>query len=147
MTREANIDVVASWFANVTWGRAEMRAAVARFWDADADFYPVRKFPESRPCHGIEEISDFLVRFLDAWAHLEWELHDLIDIGYDRVLVCASMRAEGHGSGLKLEGDLFECVWLRNGRLMRAEDHLTLSGALHAFGIEAETLEAAGLRD
>ena len=27
------------------------------FWDPEGDYYPVRKFPESRPCHGIKEIS------------------------------------------------------------------------------------------
>jgi hypothetical protein len=128
-------------------GPEEIRRAAARTWDPDCDYYPVRKFPESRPCHGLEEMTEFVVRFLDAWAHFEWQIQELIEIGDDRVLVCAAMRAEGHGSGMELEGDLYQCVWLRNGRFLRAEDHLTLSGALHAFGVEAETLEAAGLRN
>ena len=24
----------------------------AGFWEPDGDYYPVRKFPEARPCHG-----------------------------------------------------------------------------------------------
>ena len=28
-----------------------------RFWDPDADYYPVRKFPEARSCHGRDEIA------------------------------------------------------------------------------------------
>jgi len=31
----------------------------ARFWDPDGDYYPVRKFPEARPCHGLDEIARF----------------------------------------------------------------------------------------
>jgi hypothetical protein len=48
---------------------------------------------------------------------------------------------------MKLEGAVYHCMWLRHGRFFRVEDHLTLSGALHALGLEGETLEAAGLSD
>jgi hypothetical protein len=57
------------------------------------------------------------------------------------------MRAEGRTSGLALEGDLYKCFWLRNGRFFRVEDHLTLAGALHALGLTGDSLEAAGLSE
>ena len=107
----------------------------------------MRKFPEAQPCHGREELWQFLAGYLDAFPRTDWAIQELIDIGDDRVLVCVSMRAEGHGSGLKLEGDLYQCFWLRHGRFFRLEDHLTLSGALHALGLEGDTLEAAGLKE
>jgi hypothetical protein len=46
-----------------------------------------------------------------------------------------------------LEGDLYSCFWLRNGRFLRVEGHLTLAGALHALGVSGDSLEAAGLRE
>jgi hypothetical protein len=46
-----------------------------------------------------------------------------------------------------LEGDLYQAYWLRHGRFIRVEDHLTAKGALHALGLTGETLEAAGLRE
>ena len=48
---------------------------------------------------------------------------------------------------MKLEGDLYQCVWLRLGHFLRWEDHLTLRGALRALGLSSETPEAAGLRE
>jgi hypothetical protein len=57
------------------------------------------------------------------------------------------MRAEGRASGVALEGDAYHCFWLRHGRFIRAEDHLTAKGALHALGLSGETLEAAGLSE
>ena len=108
---------------------------------------PVRKFSDARLCHGLEECSEFLAGWGEAWSRLEWALHELIEAGDDRVLACASLRAEGRGSGIKLEGDLYQCVWLRHGRLFRIEHHLTCSGALHALGLDRETLQAAGLRE
>ena len=144
---QENVEVVRRWLAIFNAGLEEARAAVAEFCDADVDYYPVRKFSDARPCHGLEECSEFLAGWGKAWSRLEWALHELIEVGDDRVLVCASLRAEGRGSGVKLEGDLYQCLWLRHGRLFRIEDHLTLSGALHALGLEGETLQAAGLRE
>ena len=55
--------------------------------------------------------------------------------------------AEGRGSGVPLDDDIYRCFWLRHGRFIRVEDHLTAKGALHALGLKGETLEAAGLSD
>jgi SnoaL-like protein len=143
-----NVEVVRRFTAVLSGaGPEEIRASAAEFWDADADYYPVRKFPEAKPCHGLEEVSQFLVRFREAWSRYEWAVHELIEVGDDRVLVRRSLQAEGRESGMKLMGDVYGCFWLRHGRFFRVEDHLTLAGALHALGLERDTLEAAGLRD
>ena len=55
--------------------------------------------------------------------------------------------AKGRTSGVPLEGDVYHCCWLRHGRFIRVEDHLTAKGALHALGLSGETLEATGLRE
>jgi hypothetical protein len=122
------------------WGRF-----VSDFYEPDADYYPVRKFPEARPCHGIEEIARFLAAYRDAWDRYEFVVKKLIPVSDDRVFVHITIRAEGRESGVKLDGDLYQCVWLRHGRFFRWEDHLTLKGAMHAFGRSGEALEAAGL--
>src|SRR6185295_1788311 len=113
----------------------------------DVDYYPVRKFPDAQPCHGLEESLQFLSRFLDAFSREEWVIQALIEVGDDRVFARVSMRTEGRGSGLKLEGDLYQCYWLRHGRFFRLEDHLSLEGALAGLGLEGETLAAAGLKE
>jgi hypothetical protein len=141
-----NIELVRRFLSSLNRSPEEVRAAVAEFCDSDVDYYPVRKFPEARPCHGREEFSDFLTSFPEAFSHFRWEIRELIAVGGDRVLSCLNLRAEGRESGINLEGDMFQCVWLRHGRSFRIEDHLTMSGALHALGLEGETLEAAGLR-
>ena len=69
----------------------------------------------------------------------------LVAVGDDRVLACVKLLWEGRGSGITLAGEIYYCYWLRHGRFFRVEDHLTLSGALHALGLQGETLEAVGL--
>jgi hypothetical protein len=87
----------------------------------------------------------FVVGYVGAWSRYEYAIRQLVEAGDDRVLACGRAHAEGQESGLMLDGDLYHCVWLRHGRFLRVEDHLTLRGALHALGLEGETLEAAGL--
>jgi SnoaL-like domain len=146
MSRE-KAEIVRRWLAAASAGPDEARAAVAEFWDADADYYPVRKFPESKPRHGSDEVARFLTEYLGAFSRYEAAVQNLIAVGDDRVLACTNLRAEGRGSGTRLEGDLYQCYWLRHERFFRVEDHLTLPGALFALGLSGETLEAAGLSE
>src|SRR5918992_2029680 len=135
MSRE-NVEVVRRFLAALSASPEELRASAAEFWDADADYYPVRKFPEAQPCHGLEEVSQFLARFREAWSRYEEAILEVVEVDEDRVLVRRNLRAEGRESGMKLAGDVYTCLWLRHGRFFRVEDHLTLRGALHALGLK-----------
>ncbi len=146
MSRE-NVEVARRWFAALNTSTEGVLAAIDELWDADADYYPVRKFPEARPCHGRGEVSEFMGRYLEAYSQSEWTVHRVVGIGDDRVVAHVNLRAEGRGSGVRLEGDIFHCFWLRHGRFFRVEDHLTEQGALHALGLEGAALEAAGLSE
>jgi hypothetical protein len=146
MPRE-NVEVIKRYYAELPSTRERLAGAVARFWEADGDYYPVRKFPEAKPCHGREEIVDFLSEYRAAWERYEYMVKDARAVGDDRVLVHGHLQAEGRLSGLAMEGDLYHCCWLRHGRLIRVEDHLTAKGALHALGLSGEALEAVGLRE
>jgi hypothetical protein len=120
---QENVEVVRRWLAAMSDPSVEAAlAVVSDFWDPAADYYPIAKWPEAQPCHGLEECDD-------------------------RGLACVRLRSEGRGSGITLGGEIYYCYWLRHGRFFRVEDHLTLSGALHAVGLEGETLEAAGLSE
>ncbi len=144
---QENVEVVRRFIDEYGDAPPDMQRFVADRYEPDADYYPVRKFPEARPCHGVEEIARFWAEYRDAWDRYEVAVKELIPVGDDRVLVHSSLQAEGRGSGVKLEGDFYQCVWLRHGRFFRWEDHLTAKGALRALGLSAETLETAGLRE
>jgi SnoaL-like domain len=126
-------------------GVEAIEALVDEFWEPDGDYYPIRRFPEARPCHGREEIVRFFTAFYPAWEDYQYVIKDARAIGDDRVLVHGEIRAEGRASGVALQGDAYHCFWLRHHRFIRAEDHLTAKGALHALGLSGEALEAAGL--
>jgi hypothetical protein len=115
--------------------RETLRAWFEQFWDPNGDYYPVGKFPEAQPCHGLDEILDFISQYLGTWERYRIVVKDLRPIGDDRVLAHAHLHTEGSGSGVALEGDVYHCCWLRHGRFIRVEDHLTREGALTAIGV------------
>jgi hypothetical protein len=125
----------------------EIAEWAGEFWDPDGGYYPVRAFPESSPQHGREAVSRFQADIRAAWDRLELIIREIVPVGDDRVLARITMSGEGRESGAKLEGDVYFCLWLRQGRILRQEDHLTAAGALRALGLEGESLEAAGLRE
>ena len=145
MSRE-NVDVVRRLMDTMR-DRASER--IADFWEPDGDYYPVRKFPESRPCHGPDEIRRFMAEYESAWENYEFIVKGAHPVGDDRVFVHGYIRAEGRESGAALEGDIYQCFWLRHGRLFRQEDHLTKRGAMRALGFDddcpVDSFDAAGL--
>jgi hypothetical protein len=144
-----NVEIVRRYAEDVPAETAPLQRVLewmTEFWESDGDYYPVRKFPEARPCHGREEIARFFADYRATW-HYRFVVQDAWAIADDRVLTRGRISAEGRSSGAALEGELYHCFWLRHGRFIRVEDHLTAKGALHALGLSGDTPAAAGLKD
>jgi SnoaL-like domain len=108
----------------------------AEFFEPDADYYPTRLTPEAGPRHGRAAIAAFFREWLAGWSTVRNDLLEIDAIGDDRVLAKIRIVAQGFSSGMNIDGEVFICVWLRHGRFIRVEDHLTERGARHALGLE-----------
>jgi hypothetical protein len=144
---EENVSIVQRYCEENLPAPEQLPDWVAGFFEADCDYYPARKIPAARPCHGREEIVAYLMEFRAAWEGFRYVIKEARAIGDDRVLVHGLIRAEGRTSGMTLEGEVYSCFWLRNGRFFRVEGHLTLAHALRALGLSGDSLEAAGLSE
>jgi hypothetical protein len=92
---QENVEIVRRFIDQYGDAPSDMRGRLAAFYEPDADYYPVRKFPEARPCHGVEEIVRFMADYRDAWDRYEMEIKKLIPVSDDRVLAHSTIRAEG----------------------------------------------------
>jgi hypothetical protein len=147
---EENVEIVRRYLeeqASVALPLKQLPAWAAGFWESDGDYCPARGLPDVRPCHGREEIVRFGAELIPTWTEYRYVVKDARAIGDDRVFAHAELHAAGRASGVALEGETYHCCWLRYGRFIRAEDHLTEKGALHALGLSGETLEGAGLTE
>jgi hypothetical protein len=83
---EQNVEVVRRFLQECASKRDELPTIVSKFWDADGDYYPARKFPDPVPRHGRDEFSRFLVQFHETWDRFEQPIKRLLPVGDDRVL-------------------------------------------------------------
>jgi ketosteroid isomerase-like protein len=135
---EENVEIVRRYFEAPNKGDPVQAAKDAGdFWEPNGDYYPAARFPEAAPCHGGDEVVAFLTDFLSAWDSYAYEVVDVRAVGDDRVLMHGRIKAEGRASGLAIEGDVYHCMWMRHGRFIRQEDHLTDRAALEALGLDA----------
>jgi hypothetical protein len=104
-------------------------------FDPECDYYPAKAGPESEPRHGRDAIATYLRGWWSAWEDLRLEILDVTALDDFRVLAQVHMSAKGFSSGLALEGPIHMCFWMRHGRFIRVEDHMTLRGARHALGL------------
>jgi SnoaL-like domain len=131
---EENVEIVWRHFTDLPEEIGDYASRAGDYWEPTGDYYPVAGFPEARPCHGPDEVVAFLGDFLSAWDSYDYEIVDATAVGDDRVFLHGRIKAEGRVSGASLEGDIYHCCWLRHGRFIRIEDHLTKKGALEALG-------------
>ena len=134
-----NVEIVRQSLDEWRKGAEAFARVVSESWDADADYYPARKFPEAQPRRGHAEIIGWFSTFNEAWDTWDWKIERIVPVGDDRVFAQARINAEGQEARVSLQGDIYHCVWLRNGRVLRWEDHLTEAGALEALGVGAGT--------
>jgi hypothetical protein len=68
---EKNVERVRDYLEGYGRRNPEEAEWVEEYWDPEGDFYPVRKFPESRPRHSKEEISRLAADWRAGWDRLE----------------------------------------------------------------------------
>jgi len=97
---QENVEIVRRFLGETEVKSGEWPTIVAEFWDADSDYYPVRKFPDAMPRHGREAVTRWLVQFYETWDRYESPVRKLVAVCDDRVLAWVSLQAEGHRIGI-----------------------------------------------
>jgi ketosteroid isomerase-like protein len=96
---------------------------------------------ESLPLPGFREVyrgraeaREWIELLLEVFDfHLE--IDEITALSDDRVLMAASTRGRGRGSGLPLERQSWEVLWLANGLITRRQVFWTRDEALEAAGL------------
>ena len=88
--------------------------------------------------HGHDGVRAYWRRWLQAWADLEFEVHDVLDAGDDVVALIRNQRQWGRHSGIATDMPPYGLVFtIRDGKVVR----------WRGFPDERSALEAVGLRE
>ncbi len=145
MRNEENAAVVRRIIDSWPGTTGELDGWVREIWEPDGDFYPVKKWPESRPCHGHDEIARFMTEMTEAWDTWAMDVEAVAAVDEIRVVARVNVRAEGLESGAVLGDTLWQCCWIRSGRYLRVEDHLTIEGLRDGIGDDSQAVRALAL--
>jgi hypothetical protein len=130
-----NVAAVRRWLGAAADADAICRR-VEELFDEQADYYPVAKIPEAAPAHGLEEIEAFMRAWFTSWDQWRLELRWIEELPGERVIARADATAVSLTGVPDLRAEFHFVFWLRHGRFLRVEDHLSERGARRALGLE-----------
>ena len=109
----------------------DIASYVATHFDRQCEYRPVE---EAGPIRGHAGLAAWIERWLEAWEDAWDEIDEIIEVG---VTVIASITVHGRGrsSGMQISQRLFDVFELRDGRVWRISEHLTLEQAFAAAGL------------
>jgi ketosteroid isomerase-like protein len=132
MSRE-NVDALRAVYDQ--WERGNLRAGVD-LYDRDVLFIPGQGWTDTGRYLGMDGITEFMRRYLDAWTNLTYAAEEMIE-AENSVVVAVHQRGVGQGSGAPAEWRGFH-VWTFRGRAVIR---------LEAFPDRGEALQAVGLTE
>jgi ketosteroid isomerase-like protein len=115
------------------WAKGDLAAGL-ELYDPDIVFVGAPGNPDGRRFVGLDEVTAWMRRWLQAWTEFTMTAEELIDAG-DTVFVHARQRGVGKESGIASESVVFMLWSFRGGRVIR----------LQQYGRRDEALSAAGL--
>jgi hypothetical protein len=136
---ERNLEVVRRWLSPSRehhFSEAEFHDRIQELWDPEATYHPSPKLASAEPSVGREAIEAWYQQWFEGFERWRFELLLLEPLPGDRVLAHTRVRGKGRASGAEVDAEIFFSIWMRHGRFLRLEDHLTERGARRALGLE-----------
>jgi uncharacterized protein len=128
---EDDVEVVRAAFG--AWNRGD-RGAWMKFWDEEAEFYPLRAQLEGRPYRGAEGLRRFVAEVNEDWDEIRFELDQIRDVG-GQVVATGRARARARASGLDLDVPLGLVGTVRSGKIVYGRFFSDPMDALEAVGV------------
>jgi ketosteroid isomerase-like protein len=106
-------------------------------WDPDCEYRPALE-GGVQGGGGVYRGHDGIRRWWrdmeEAWREWSTEIHEIRDLGHQRVLVLGVFRAQGRHTGIAFESPLAQVVETRAGKVVSSQDYFDQDAALEAVG-------------
>ena len=106
-------------------------------WDPDCEYRPALE-GGVQGGGGVYRGHDGIRRWWrdmeEAWREWSTEIHEIRDLGHQRVLVLGVFRAQGRHTGIAFESPLAQVVETRAGKVVSSQDYFDQDAALEAAG-------------
>ncbi len=94
--------------------------------------------PDARNGRGREALAEIIGEWMAAWETWDEVVHEVRDLDDDRVMVDATQRGRGKGSGVEISTHYATIYELRRGEIASMSLFLNPAAALEAAGLSRE---------
>ena len=131
---QENVEVVRRGFQAFADGGLD---AMAEFWDPDIDWRAAEgAIDDVGEMHGPVAVRRYFQDWIDTFDDFRVVAEELRDLGDDRVLSILRVTGRAKLSGTETELRFALVSTVRNGKVVRAREHLSVEDALKAVGLE-----------
>jgi ketosteroid isomerase-like protein len=124
---EDNVEVVRRAFGR---GRVELAA-----WDPDVEMINAKGWVIESTYHGHEGVLRWWEDLEEAFEDFRIELDDVIPVDAERVVTTQRFVGRFRATGIPLDGAWASVLRIRDGRIIRAEGHMSKARAMRAVGL------------
>ena len=130
---QENVEIVRRAFALFN---ARDLSAFFDVFDSDLLYRNRSDEPDARVYRGLEQYKGYVAGFLDTFDDLRFELHELVDLG-DQVVVVTDLLGRGRESGADVRGVYVFLLTVRDGTIVEGSEYATKEEALEAVEQDA----------
>ena len=124
----ANVELLRRGYEAFARGDVEFLLAAM---DPDIEW---RAAEDTEVHHGPEGVIKSVGGWLEVWEQYELTLEDLIEVDHETVIAASRSTGRGRESRMTVENRFFQVWTIRDGKLVRMEECLTLEDALREAG-------------
>ena len=110
--------------------------ALAEFWDADIDWRAAEgAIDDVGEMHGPVAVRRYVQDWIDTFDDFSVVVEELRDVGDDRVLAIQRLKGRAKLSGTETDLRYAVVITVRDGKVVRGREYLSVEAALEAVGL------------
>ena len=111
--------------------------AMAEFWDPDIDWRAAEgAIDDVGEMHGLAAVRRYVREGFDNFDDVSFVVEELRDVGDDRVLSIQRLKGRAKLSGIEVELRYASVNTIRDGKVVRVREYLSVEDALKAVRLE-----------
>ena len=133
---EADVQLVQAWAEQVALAEDPLDFWYENAWARDVDHRAAAGAPDDHgPIIGRDAMRAYVADWYEMWLDPTIAFEDIIDAGPGRVVVAIHFAGTGKASGVPTELRYAAIYTIRDGKIVRGREYLTMNEALRAAGL------------
>jgi ketosteroid isomerase-like protein len=135
---EADVQLVQSWSEQMALAEDMLDFCYQHMWAEGIDHRAIEGAPDDHgPIIGRDAMRSYLAEWDEMFSDFTAALVEVLDAGPGRVIAVWNLTGTARGSGVPVDMRVPILYTIRDGKIVRGREYLTMDEALRAAGLSA----------